>query len=376
MKEFLKDYFYYTRTERNGIIVLSVLSLFFFGARYGMDFMITPKRTNFTEIQKALDAIPKSQQADAQVVELFQFNPNEATLDDLMRLGLKEKLATTIIHYRDKGGKFKSEKDFQKMWGLSPSDFERLSPYLVFDAVADAKPSWRNEKKAPVLVPFNPQTVSKEEFVALGLDEKLADRIINYRNKGGQFRKKEDLQKMYGLKPEQYLQLEPYIVLTPIAAPQYANKTDANGTLPNTYVNTNKPYAPKIVNIDVNLGAQEDWEKLRGIGPSFATRIIKYRDNLGGFANVEQLKEVYGLQDSTFQKIKPSLQISPILRKLHVNNVAVNELRHPYIRYTDAKLIINYREQHGAFKSAEDLKKVIGVPATTVDKMIPYLAFD
>ncbi len=376
MKEFLKDYFYYTRAERNGIIVLSVLAIFFLGIRYTMDYWYNPPSTDYSALLKKMIAQDSLKELNAPQESLFPFNPNLATLEELQQLGLKEKLAHTILNYRSKGGKFKSEKDFQKMWGLSPDDYERLRPYLVFE---EAEPSTKRqawEKTTPKLANFNPQTATKEEFVSLGLAPFLADRIINYRTKGGQFRKKEDFQKMYGLKPELYIQLEPYIVLTPVAPKTFEN-TNIPSNTPTAYNNTPRVAAErKPITIDINRSTPEDWQKLRGIGPTFATRIIKYRDNLGGFSSPEQIKEVFGIQDSTYQSIKSSLQMSPLYRKLHINNVAITEFRHAYIKFQDAKIIINYRDQHGAFKSADDLKNIIGVSTSTIEKIKPYLDFD
>jgi competence ComEA-like helix-hairpin-helix protein len=376
MKEFLKDYFYYTRAERNGIIVLSILAIFFLGVRYTMDHWYNPPSTDYSALLKKIIEQDSLRMQNAPQVSLFPFNPNVATLEELQQLGLKEKLAHTIINYRGKGGKFKSEKDFQKMWGLSPDDFERLRPYLVFEAAEPAHEHRDFVKIAPKLANFNPQTATREEFVSLGLAPFLADRIINYRTKGGQFRKKEDFQKMYGLKPELYIQLEPFIVLTP-PTPRTFENTNVPANIPTAYNNTPRAVVErKPITIDINRSTPEDWQKLRGIGPAFASRIIKYRDNLGGFSSPEQVKEVYGIQDSTYQSIKASLQMSPPYRKLHINNVAITEFRHIYIKFQDAKIIINYRDQHGAFKSADDLKNIVGVSPSTIEKIKPYLDFD
>ena len=379
MKDFLKDYFYYTRAERNGIIVLSVLAVFFLGIRFTMDYWYRPPSTDYSVLLKKIIEQDSLQLQNQPQVSLFPFNPNTASLEELMALGLKEKLAQTVLNYRSKGGKFKSEKDFQKMWGLSATDFERLQPYLVFGGGEESKPNAGFVKVAPKLTNFNPQTASKEAFEALGLSGFLADRIINYRTKGGRFKKKEDFQKMYGLKPEQYQQLEPYIIIeampVTISGSNYAN-TNVPSNLPTAYNNVPRVSARKVINIDVNKSTQDDWQSLRGIGPAFAARIMKYRENLGGFHNIEQVKEVFGLPDSTYQNIKSSLQLSPIFKKLHINNLSLTELRHPYIKFKDAKIIFNYREQHGAFKSVADFKKILGVEPSTIEKLSPYLDFE
>jgi competence ComEA-like helix-hairpin-helix protein len=127
----------------------------------------------------------------------------------------------------------------------------------------------------------------------------------------------------------------------------------------------------------VSLNASDStlWEQLPGIGPVLAARIIKYRDKLGGFHSVTQLREVYGIADSVYEKISPVIKTDhQALHKIDLNKASLEELNsHPYLRWKIAQAIIRYREANGPFQSLEDLKKIWSLSAETILKIEPYL---
>jgi competence protein ComEA len=102
--------------------------------------------------------------------------------------------------------------------------------------------------------------------------------------------------------------------------------------------------APKPLRVDINRASAEDWQRLYGIGPVLSDRIIRFRDKLGGFSTVEQVRETYGLPDSTFENIYDQLELSPIFRPLAVNRLGWEELSgHPYLDRRQAQAIVAYR---------------------------------
>ncbi|GMQ31016.1 helix-hairpin-helix domain-containing protein [Algoriphagus confluentis] len=115
-----------------------------------------------------------------------------------------------------------------------------------------------------------------------------------------------------------------------------------------------------------------------GIGPATAGRIIKYRENLGGFVAKAQLMEVYGMKTETAEAVWEFFEFDPgIRRKIPVNRAETADLaKHPYISYAEAKVIVAFRNQHGVFQSAEDLLKIRIFKKDWVDKISPYLNFD
>jgi DNA uptake protein ComE-like DNA-binding protein len=88
--------------------------------------------------------------------------------------------------------------------------------------------------------------------------------------------------------------------------------------------------------------------------------------------------EVYGIKPEFFEMAKPYLELKtqPVLKKINVNTATEQTLaNHPYIRYTLAKRIVNYRNEHGSFANFLSLQKIQGVESQTWDKLQPYLEF-
>jgi competence ComEA-like helix-hairpin-helix protein len=133
--------------------------------------------------------------------------------------------------------------------------------------------------------------------------------------------------------------------------------------------------AKVIQTIEINIASQSQLEQLPGIGPVFAGRIIKYRDRLGGFHNIEQLREVYGLPPETYEKIRPYIKCdSRKIKKLDVNTADIETLStHPYISPTLAKQMAGYRQKIKAFQQPEDLLVLYNMSDSIYKKLSPYI---
>lgn len=225
------------------------------------------------------------------------------------------------------------------------------------------------------LFPFDPNVISADQWKALGLPPFLAERIVKYRTAGGKFRKKEDLQRIYGLRPETYERLVPYIQFDKVAQTDSPSENNANtATKPEPLPEKPKPNA--ITQFDLNKADTTQLVKIRGIGSKLASRIIKFRDNLGGFYTENQLREVFGLDSTVIDEtLKYAYVRSPLLRKIKINEVTAEEFRHPYLKPYVAKAIIAYRQQHGHFASAKDLANIKVLDAKTLEKITAYLEF-
>ena len=216
---------------------------------------------------------------------------------------------------------------------------------------------------------FDPNTLDKEGWQRLGLSSKQAQVIINYRNKGGRFYKKEDLKKIYSLHEEKLQEILPYAEIAE------QEKSDFVAAKPNF---ERKEFAKKRIRvIEINSSDSSAFMELHGIGPAFSRRIVRFREALGGFVKVEQIAEVYGLPEETFQNILPYLSIdTSLVKRLEINHVNQSDLgKHPYVKYKRAQTIINYRKQHGAFKSMADLRKVLSLDEDFFRKIELYLDF-
>lgn len=110
--------------------------------------------------------------------------------------------------------------------------------------------------------------------------------------------------------------------------------------------------------MDVNTATAAELESLPLIGPSLSDRIIKFRNALGGFVSITQLKECYGLSEECFEKIKPRLTITLVTKQFSINSIDPKTFSHPYLEKKIMWMIPSYIKNHGPIKSEADLRKV------------------
>jgi competence protein ComEA len=144
----------------------------------------------------------------------------------------------------------------------------------------------------------------------------------------------------------------------------------------NDYANSKAVYSkPKIDPVELNSATQEQLVLLNGIGESFASRIIKYREIIGGYVSKEQLLQVYGLDSTLYQKIKGDVFVnSALVKKYNINADSEEELaKYRRIGYKRAKVLVNYRNQHGKFSSIKDLLKTRVFSDSLLYLIEPYI---
>jgi len=213
---------------------------------------------------------------------------------------------------------------------------------------------------------FDPNTLTVEGWKKLGLSERTGKTIEKYRSKGGKFFKPEDLKKIWGLPEGFYERVKSYISIASVS-----KQFEQNGFTKPVYEKPEK----KIAFMNINEADTTDFVALPGIGSKLAFRIVNFRDKLGGFYAVEQIGETYGLPDSTFQKIKTHLKLDGDVKKINVNTATKDELKvHPYIKWNLANAIVEYRNQHGNFKSLEELKNIAVIDEAMFEKIVHYLS--
>jgi len=231
------------------------------------------------------------------------------------------------------------------------ADFERKQvskkSHTKFQYSDDKKSSSR-----PVPTePFDPDTMSISSWQNLGLSERQSEVLVSYRNRLGGFYNINQLYEAYVLDSNRVNDWKPFLVF-----------------------NKKKPVEKKL---EINSASREEFMELKGIGEKLSERIIAYREKLGGFVSIDQIAEVYGLSAETFEKIKPKLRVDlSLVQKLNLNDLDVKTLaQHPYISFAMAKLIVNYREQHGPYEKVEDLLNSKGIEPQDVKKIEAYAIF-
>ena len=127
--------------------------------------------------------------------------------------------------------------------------------------------------------------------------------------------------------------------------------------------------------VELNQADSLQLISINGVGPFYAKQILKYRKELGGFRNYVQLTEIWGLENLEIQKLKQQTSIDTLdIRKVNVNTIELEQLKlHPYLNYKQAKMILNYRKQHGDFKQVKDIRKIKPISPELFRKIAPYL---
>lgn len=271
------------------------------------------------------------------------FDPNEVSAAGWQQMGFTPKQAEVILKYKKMlGGRFSSAQQLADCFVISPEAFAAMQPYLRITAPAAAVSSTPAAKPARQLVPFDPNALTKEGWMALGYSERQAQSILNYKEKylRGAFRTPEDVEKNFILN-DRYAELKPYLRLSASTA------TPASST-----VTTPRPAAPAptdapldLKGLDLNALTKEQLQQ-SGISAYLAAGIVNYRKQLGGFADKKQVYEVYNIDRETAENLIEKTRLSSNIEKYTLLNAPEGWLKtHPYFRYHADKIIF-YRTSY------------------------------
>ncbi len=235
------------------------------------------------------------------------------------------------------------------------------SPATVDSLPARSSSVQKGKLETPVVPSYrkaDPNQADQSALEQIGFPSYLAVRLIRYREKGGSFRCKSDIQKLYGMDTLLYQQLLPQL--------------DLPSACPKTY----RPKGP-LKPLDINIASAEEWRQFRGIGPAISQRIVKFRDKLGGFYRPDQVAETYGLPDSVFTRMRPFLKLETPPKKLFINSAEEAELKgHPYLDYGTAAALYNYIQARGPLERIEDLEQLPFLKPEVLVRIGPYLHFE
>ena len=307
-----KDFFYFTKTERPGIIVLVVLVI---GAY----------------------AIPRLLQA---------FSQPEKT---------------------DPAEQVKAEKEYSDFI----SSVKKLKPGKKYPDYTNNRSSAVHPKKEIRLATFDPNMADSTTFLSLGLPSWMASNILRYRNRQGRFRRPEDFRKIYGLTEEQYRTLLPYIrIAEEPTSPDTSRLLVVQATAQH---DTLMKYHPGII-IDLNQADTTELKKIPGIGSRIAQSIVNRRRLLGGFYQIEQLEEIrlkveklrswFSVDATQIHRI--NINKASVERMMH----------HPYINFYQAKVIAEYRKKKGKLRDLKQLALYEEFTSADFERIMPYICYD
>lgn len=219
--------------------------------------------------------------------ELFYFDPNTAAAADWKRLGLRDKTIGTIQNYLSKGGHFYKPEDIGKIWGLYPDEVQRLLPYVQIAPKENnytqqpyETKTWDKPKYTPSIIDIN--TADTTALIALpGIGSKLAQRIINFRDKLGGFAKAEQVGETFGLADSTFQKIKTRI------------------TAGNT----------AIKQLNINTATADELKAHPYIRYNLANAIVQYRSQHGNFTSVAAIKNIMMVTEDIYSKVAPYLTV-------------------------------------------------------------------
>jgi DNA uptake protein ComE-like DNA-binding protein len=173
---------------------------------------------------------------------------------------------------------------------------------------------------------FDPNTMDSLTAIRLGIPSRQVITLMRYRNKGGRFYRKEDIAKLYGLKKELVEKLIPYVSIKIINKKNtYQKMVDYDYQKFRNRIGQNKEGVSKNLdewNIDINLADEKLWAAKTKLSPAIIQNIMRYRNFIGGFTNLNQMKKVYGFTEADYYSLKPHLQLGKMnKRKLNASTM-------------------------------------------------------
>ncbi len=352
--------FAYSRSDRNAVIILCILIFLVVIVNIVVRNFDPEIYSETSDIKKLFDEWEmgeiNKQKVDS--IILFQFDPNLVSEEKLALLTIPYNIKRNIIRYRNAGGIFKTPEDMIKIYGMNDSVFQLLESYIHITPEKSSAPSTNKEPddKVILLHNFNPNLADIEELIELGFSNYQANNLVSYRQSGGEFNQASDLLKIYGVDSAFYMNIADYIEL------DNASEFEETTNIDTLWIELNSADSSALV-------------KLKGIGPSYARRILRYRELLGGYYCGEQVKEIYNFPEETYQAICNNIYADTLLvKKSRINFAEYSDLIvHPYLNQQQVSALLKYRNKNGPFKNIDELRDVEGFDAETIKKVSPYI---
>lgn len=372
MRKSSNNFFHFTTTEKKAtkiiLVVLGLLILF----RLSFTFLFASGKESekneryqkeisefFNEKQTSSDSLN-----DEQIeVDLIAFNPDTLSAKGWVKLGFSPKEATSILKYKKMVGGFDSPETIKKSYVISNEAYERLLPHMVFESMHINRDNNISNEGCYALI------VLKSDHPVYGEFQDF-DSLLLIKN-SGEFKYCENI---YETEDE--------------AKSLLKSKFSGEGLVESVncelgfwiYPNRKKnkqiitTNLPKSI-IEINTADTSEFKTLKGIGIYYAKKIVNFRNKLGGFYSVDQLKEVYGIDQELISNNLGRFKVDDSkVVKLNINQLSDKELKkHPYISWQVANSIYFYRLNHGEYKSIEEITKSDVVTPELYEKLKHYI---
>ena len=213
---------------------------------------------------------------------------------------------------------------------------------------------------------FDPNTADSVELLEVGFRPWMVRNMQKYKEKGGRWRTKEAVKKIYGMTDELYEQIEPYIEIVEIKDTMLVQQQER--------IFQEK----KDTVLELNSCDTAELKYIKGIGGGYARRIVRYRQELGGYVSAEQLREIKDIPKETLDSIIPLFIVEKdSIKVIDVNKASVSGLqRHPYLSFTQARAIYELRRTRFKLQSIEELEELDCLTKGEIERIAPYLSFE
>lgn len=289
----------------------------------------------------------------------FAFDPNTATFEQFVALGLTKSTAASIIKYRRRGKVFSIPEDFATCYGVSDSAYQALKPYISIAPEFEVKPFERatEQHECDSIIhyePFRLDTVTVAYLQTIGFSHRRATAFLRYRDMRGGLRNIEEVRECYVIPAAECDTLARYIIF-----PEGGHSTTTD-TL-----------------IELNAADSATLRSVYGIGEKSVVEIMKYRQRLGGFVRVEQLAEVKSVTESNFEKILRQICCDSCnISKIDINFARSQRLAaHPYISDRALRKLLKTRQLKGGWSSIEEMIDDKIFTRDEAERLRPYLRF-
>ena len=257
--------------------------------------------------------------------------------------------------------------DFGSVSKDSPEKEKWLSLQSEIDSMKRDKLNY-----IPKIYPFNPNFITDYKGYKLGMSVPEIDRLLAFRKGNKYVNSPKEFQAVTKVSDSLLNVISPYFKF-----PDWVNNKKGFKNYKN-YPNTAFAKKEKVVVTDINKATQEELIKIYGIGEAISLRILKFKESLGGFVSMEQMKDVWGLSPEVVENLNSHFKVLvlPNVKKIDVNNASIKELsQFPYFNYQLAKQIVTFRSMNGDFKNVDDLTKIKGLSIDKAKIIALYLAF-
>lgn len=357
LKHIVVQFLNFSRSDRNAILILSVLILVVITANVIVVNLEQKPSVDSSDYAKIINEWGnESVNDESQVKSLFHFNPNTISESKLDSLQIPIFIKQNIINYRKAGGIFNSVIDFRKIYGVNDSIYNAIESFIEIAKEDLPKRTFKKKRKNEITGNFDPNKADFIELKEFGFSNYQANNLLKYRDKGGVIEEQTDLQKIYEIDSLFYSSIKEHVQIEKEinAIPKKLNSV--------------------YINIEINGADTTELVKLKGIGSVYARRIVKYRNLLGGFYSKEQLLEVYNFPEETFHAIKNQISIDTTsIKKIRINFAEYSDLlKHPYLNKKQVEGILDFRNKNGFFENISQIQAVDLLDEKTYMKMKPY----